>query len=123
MSASLWRERARRAITGAITHRMRAADRVGRTPSVAGLLEAVDQAYPFGERARLPYRIWLEERARAADYIARLLGDGSPLRRACRSCGARPGRACRRIGQDDRLTDYHAARVDGGAPGPLFGGA
>lgn len=88
------------------------------------LLAAVDAAYPFGERARLPYKAWLAERQLLVDEIepppspdewaaievardlvelgrveeARaLLEEQAPGRHArrCPTCGAARGESCR----------------------------
>jgi hypothetical protein len=59
---STWRRRARVAICMAIEANP------GLSP--ASLLDVIDAAYPFGERAHHPYKAWLAERRLVANDIA-----------------------------------------------------
>jgi hypothetical protein len=53
MKESQWRVAARKAIQKAI------ADSAGKDDK--DIRRAIKEAYPFGERARYPYKIWLDE--------------------------------------------------------------
>lgn len=107
-----WRDRARTTIERTLA---------GATGSYAERLTAIDAAYPFGPRAHHPYKVWLEERAKAASTLAAALGLG-PIARMCAACGARPFKACKPIG-DEAVDGFHGARGVPSDPGPLFGGA
>lgn len=67
-----WRSAAQAAIEGAI-RRCRAAD----VTDPKTILQHVDNAYPFGERAMHPYKIWLDERKKARVRLG-LLPAGIP---------------------------------------------
>jgi len=69
MKESRWRLAARKAIQKAI------AENAGK--SEKEVRKAISDAYPFGERARYPYKIWLDEvkaqtRIQSAQYRQRL---------------------------------------------------
>lgn len=69
MKESRWRIAARRAIQKAIAESAGKSDKEIR--------KAISDAYPFGERARYPYKIWLDEvkaqtRTQRAQYRQRL---------------------------------------------------
>lgn len=104
---SHWRLRAREVIEEALV----GVDR----HDVAAVKRAIDAAYPFGERAMWPYRMWLVER-RAALAAA---SAGLPSC-ACRACGAGPGKPCRDIVTHE-VCDPHATRT--GEPVCLLCGA
>ncbi len=73
---SRWAERARAVIADAITASREAGLDVDAT------IEAIDKAYPFGERAHHPYKMWLRERRRAISLLRppeRAQGDSGPL--------------------------------------------
>lgn len=76
---------------------------------VRATIAAIDAAYPFGERAYHPYKVWLVERRRAIGALE--MGAGEEMLRPCPACGAGPGRPCRTIGDDDVARgDTHQAR-------------
>jgi hypothetical protein len=56
--ASSWRQEARAVMVGVV----RGLLDLGKLDNNAALLDAIDDAYPFGERKRLPYKMWLLER-------------------------------------------------------------
>lgn len=81
----------------------------------------LDAAYPFGMRKYTPYKLWLEERAKALSEYASMIGDAAPDRRVCRVCRAGLGRRCRPLDGEPIEGDYHAVRRREAAPsGPLF---
>jgi len=108
-----WRERVRDVIRGVIAAHpeLRADPRA--------MLAAIDRAYPFGERRYTPYKLWLEERAKAIDALAL-----APGHRICGTCGAKPFRPCRDVVTGRALPNLHGSRLGKSGPvGPLFGGA
>lgn len=107
-----WRDRARTVIREVI------AENAGLRADPRAMLAKIDEAYPFGPRRYTPYKIWLEERAKATDALATAPGD-----RICRTCGAKPFRPCRDVTTRAVLAEPHASRLGmGGENGPLFGG-
>jgi hypothetical protein len=63
---SQWRRHARFAMRDAIRDLLKS-----RAPlDEASILAVVDAAYPFGERARHPYKAWLQERVLLREYLA-----------------------------------------------------
>jgi hypothetical protein len=61
------------------------------------MLAKINEKYPFGERRYLPYKIWLEERAKV------FAQSSDPAMRVCAACGAGLQKPCRPIGDDDEL--------------------
>jgi hypothetical protein len=85
----------------------------------------VRAAYPFGERRHWPYKIWLDEVAKAIAEIAALMSP-DPMSRHCAACGATPGKPCREYAKQwepgttrPTIEGYHEARSNPSA-GPLF---
>lgn len=111
---SKWRDHAARVIRDVVEANSHLDD--------AALLRAIDDAYPFGLRKHLPYKMWLEERAKARAAIAAKTRPGDPLARPCGACGAPIGKQCRRIADEGvmRAGVYHESRSTPSS-GPLFG--
>jgi hypothetical protein len=82
-----WADRARAVIAKVI------ADNQGQ-PADA-VIEKIDAAYPFGERAMHPYKAWLAARRAAIRVLTANLGDVAL--RPCPACGAEPGKPCREL--------------------------
>jgi hypothetical protein len=89
---SHWRTKAQNVIRDALELGFKAGE------SDAQILARIDAAYPFGERAMHPYKIWLDERRKAMDALN--FGAHATARR-CPSCGAGTGRPCRPLGADE----------------------
>jgi hypothetical protein len=106
-----WRLRAREVIRRTI------ALNANRCGDLTTMIEAIDAAYPFGERRYLPYKTWLDERAKAIDELAT-----EPIQTICRVCGAKPFRPCRDVETKKPMAELHASRLGKPGPsGPLFG--
>ncbi len=110
---SKWRDHAARVIRDVVEANPHLDD--------VALLCAIDDAYPFGPRKHLPYKMWLEERAKARAAIAARTNPADPLGRPCGACGASIGKQCRRIAEEGvlRAGSYHEARSTP-TSGPLF---
>lgn len=98
---SRWRAESRRLIEETIATAIAEQPKLADDPRA--LFEQVSKAYPFGERKRHPYRIWIQELRRARARYEPLTYSEEPLDRPCPSCGAARGRACRPIGDDDPI--------------------
>lgn len=117
MPGSHWRAHARKVIDRVI------AESRALGLDAANTLKAIDLAYPFGQRAHWPYKMWLLERRRARSILA---GGGEARAWRCPACGAAPDKACRDIATDAALPEHHEARRQLARPkeppaGPLFG--
>lgn len=105
------------------------------TPTLEERLAAIDAAYPFGERAHYPYKMWLLERRAWIDANSPAL-EGA-VSRPCAACGVKRGEPCRemlnpRYAGDDLAWpigtprpmlpagEYHEVRTNPPS-GPLFG--
>lgn len=95
---STWRRRARAAIEHALAD-VNLAD-------VEAVTAAIDAAYPFGERAMWPYKMWLLERRRALAMF-------DPVSRPCSVCGAKARASCVELFTGLPRDDHEARHVIG----------
>jgi hypothetical protein len=84
---------------------------------IAGMLDAIDASYPFGERAYHPYKVWLKERRKAIAELADAAGLSDPLVRPCPACGAGIKRLCRDIDGSKFFAENRAVADDADAEG------
>lgn len=93
---SHWRNTSRSTIANVIAKHpdLRTAD------GLPELFKLVSKAYPFGERAMHPYKMWCKEVGIARRTLERDLGinERNPLQVKCRACGAPSYVPCREVG-------------------------
>lgn len=94
-----WRERARDVIASVVR------DTVG-LPTAERIV-LINDAYPFGERARFPYKAWLVERKAAIRLLT-----GPVVPKSCPACGAKGVEPCRDIGGELMAGGVHVARLE-----------
>lgn len=99
--APAWREESRRLIEQTIDEAIDEQPELEQNPRA--LFELVAKAYPHGPRKGRYFRIWLDELRRARAKVEPECYSEAPIDRPCTTCGAKPGRSCTPVGDDDPI--------------------